>query len=241
MKLHGYLLGLTLFTATAGSSLADPIVLKFEGIPDGNSIGNYYNGTGGGANNFGISFSSNAIAYCLNTLTAPCPNNPITSTVSRGGLGDPNSQTGGLYFIGASTVNGSFADDAAGFTGGFSLFYLHDSNAQGPASVNIYSGLDGTGTLLATLSLPNMPIDACSPTYAAYSCPLNPAGIAFSGTAESVQFINIEKDSAFDDVTFGSAIPDPSPVPEPSTFAMMLTGAGAAFTQVRRLLAASRT
>jgi hypothetical protein len=77
-------------------------VLKFENIiPAGSTntpIGNYYNGGGGPANNFGISFSDNALALCLNTPGVVCSN------TSRGGQGDPTSQNGGLFFLAGATL-----------------------------------------------------------------------------------------------------------------------------------------
>jgi hypothetical protein len=234
MKLHGYVLGVSLILGAAGSALADTVVLKFENIiPSGvqsSPVGDYYNGTGGAGNNFGISFSSNALALCLNT-----PGNACSNT-SRGGLGDPTSQNGGLFFL---TGSQTFMNDAAGFSDGFSLFYTAISQT---GSLSVYSGLNGTGTLLASLNLPTTP-STCSSTYDAGFCPFVPIGVAFSGTAQSISFAGVANQIVFDDVTFGSVTPgDPGTpaVPEPSTLVMMLTGAGAAVAQLRRRLSASR-
>jgi len=93
------------------SALADPVVLKFEGIvPQGQStatVGNFYNGGGGAANNFGITFSSNALGVCLNTLGALCGQGNVHG--SRGGLGDAASQNGSLFFLLGSQT---YMDDA---------------------------------------------------------------------------------------------------------------------------------
>jgi hypothetical protein len=219
--------------AAAGPALADTVVLKFEGINapgiQSTPIGNFYNGGGGPANNFGITFSSNALAVCLNTLgTTPCSN------ASRGGLGDPTSQTGGLFFL---TGSQTFLDDAAGFTTGFSLFYSAVNGTGG--SLGVYSGLDGTGTLLGTLALP-VTTSSCS-GYSAGFCPFFPVGVSFSGTAESISFAGVANEIVFDDVTFGSATPgQPSTVPEPASLMLVLTGAGAGVEGLRRRLLASR-
>jgi hypothetical protein len=234
MQLGKHLLAISLGLGLAGTAFADTVVLKFENIiPSGSQsapIGNYYNGTGGPSNDFGISFSTNALALCLNTPGTSCSN------TSRGGLGDPTSQQGGLFFLQGSQT---FMNMPAGFSDGFSLFY---SAINSPGSLGVYSGLDGTGTLLATLNLPLTP-STCSGIYGAGFCPFDPVGVSFSGTAESISFAGVANQIVFDDVTFGSATPgEPGtpPIPEPSTLVMMLTGAGAAMTQLRRRMLASR-
>ena len=89
-----------------------------------------------------------------------------------------------------------------------------------PGSVNVWSGRDGTGTLLASLTLPVTPSDTVSGCIGGF-CPFYPIGVAFSGTARSVEFAGVENQIVFDDVTFGSVTPG---VPEPSTWAMMMLG-----------------
>jgi hypothetical protein len=239
MTFRTKLLTIGLSLAFAGTAFADTVVLNFEGIntpyPTENYafINNFYNGgtssVGTSGTNYGISFSSNAQAICLNT-----PGN-LCSNTSRGGQGDPSSQEGGLFFLSGDQT---FLDDAAGFTTGFSLFYT----AIGvPGSLSVYSGLDGTGTLLATLDLPITPSD-CDPSYEAGFCPFVPIGVAFSGTAESISFAGVENQIVFDDVTFGSVNPgNPGTTPEPSSLAMLLTAAGAGAGFLRRKLQASRS
>lgn len=216
-------------TSTAFASTID---LTFEGIASpanpNPAIGNYYNG--GAGPNYGITFSSNALAICLNTTTVNCSN------TSRGGLGDPNSQGGGLFFLSGSST---YLDDAAGFTTGFSLNYTAVSQT---GSLGVYSGLDGTGTLLATLNLALTSTGSCS-GYNAPFCPFVPVGVAFTGTAESIAFSGVANQIVFDDVTFGSTTPGPSPAPgvtpEPSSIALLLTGVGALGSQLRRRIKSS--
>jgi len=111
--------GVTLFAIPATASAQ--VVLDFEGVnatyPSGFAqVSDFYNGgmssDGTSGTNYGVSFSDNALAICLNSLTVSCSN------TSRGGLGDPNSQRGGLFFLtGAET----FLNLAAGFDTGFFL------------------------------------------------------------------------------------------------------------------------
>jgi hypothetical protein len=231
MKLRHGLIALALGLASVGSALADTTVLTFEGINSSTSsetpIESFYNG--GGGPNYGITFSSNALALCLNSLDVTC------SDTSRGGLGDPNSQQGALFFAdGSQTV----MNDPTGFTTGVSLVYTAP-NVGG--YVSIYSGLDGTGTLLGTVDLATTNPTGC-PDYNAALCPFFPAGLTFAGTAESVAFGGAANQIVFDDVSLlgtPSVQPsNPAPVPEPAPIVMLATGLCAAAIPLRRKLLA---
>lgn len=204
--------------AASGAAQAGVISLNFEGInstyPSGFAfINGFYDGgtssDGTSGTNYGIAFSSNAQAICLNSLTVVCSN------TSRGGLA-PGSDKGALFFLSGGAA---FMDVAAGFTTGFSFNYT--DVLVGGGFVDVYSGLDGTGTLLASFALP-ITTSNC-PGYTAQFCPFFPVGVSFSGTAHSIEFGGVENQIVFDDVTFGSATPG---VPEPLTISLF--GAGLA-------------
>ncbi len=213
----------------AGSAGASVVDLNFEGInatyPSGFAfINGFYNGgtssDGTSGPNYGVSFSSNAQAICLNSTTVFCSN------TSRGGLA-PGSSEGGLFFLSGSSTT---IDVAAGFTTGFSFNYTDPFSAAG--TVDVYSGLDGTGTLLGSFTLGGTPDGATAcPGYGANFCPFVPIGVAFAGTAESIVFGGVANEIVFDDVTFGSSSPG---IPEPATWAMMLAGLAGAGAMVRR-------
>ena len=214
---------------TAGSAMAAVIDLTFENIapyPNGNNvfIENYYNGgtssIGTSGTNYGVSFPSNALLICLNTIGTTCSN------TSRGGLGDPNSQLGALFFL---TGSSTFLDYAAGFQNGFAFNYTAISVG---GSVTVWSGLDGTGTLLATLNLPTTVSGPC-PGYNAGFCPFFPAGISFAGTAMSLDFNGVADQIVFDDVTFGSSHVG---TPEPSSLLLLGSGVLGLAGMVRRKL-----
>lgn len=200
-------------------SHAATVVLDFEGVnatyPSGFAfVNDFYDGgtssDGTTGTDYGISFTSNAQAICLNTPGISCSN------TSRGGLGDPDSQLGGLFFLsGAET----YMNVAGGFDTGFSFFY---SAVNQTGSVSVYDGLNGTGNLLATLSL-GLTTSDCDSTYNAGFCPFVATGITFSGTAMSVSFAGVADQIVFDDVTFGSETPGPV-VPIPA--AVWLFGSG---------------
>ncbi len=208
------------------SAQASVIVLDFEGInpsyPSGNNtqIENFYNGgtssIGTTGTNYGVSFGSNALNLCLNTTGLDCSN------TSRGGLGDPNSQRGGLFFLdgGATTMN-----VAAGFETGFSFFY---SAINQGGSVQVFDGLDGTGNLLTTLNL--SPTTSSCQGVGAF-CPFVAAGVSFAGVARSVNWGGVANQVVFDDVTFGSSTPGQTPVP--GTLALVGLGL-AGLTRLRR-------
>lgn len=223
----------TTFVAIPRSQAAT-ISLNFEGIDaagGGNTtvINNFYNGgtSGGGTSgvNYGVTFSPNALALSLNTLS-----NPGVSNTSRGGLGDPSSQNGGLIFLSGTQT---FINYSSGFDTGFSLFYTAVNN---PGSISVYDGLNGTGSILASLSLP-LTSSTCPSTFNANFCPFAPVGVSFAGTAKSIGFAGVANQIVFDDVTFGSVTPGTptTAVPEPFTIVGTLIGATAAFRMRKRL------
>jgi len=234
MKLKMAACAAALLCALGGSAQAAVVSLNFEGVnatyPSGfANILEFYNGgvssDGTTGTNYGVSFGSNALAICLNTLSGSCSN------TSRGGLGDPNSQKGGLFFLDGSQT---FMNMAAGFDTGFSFNYVSVSFS---GSVGVYDGLNGTGNLLATLSL--APNSGSCPGYNAGFCPFSAKGVTFDGIGKSISFAGVANQIVFDDITFGSAIPGPDTgpgngVPEPATWAMMIAGFGMAGAALRR-------
>lgn len=191
----------------AGSAQAQ--VLTFEGIHAGggdSAVGNFYNG--GGGPNYGIEFFGNARA--------------ITSFVGEcGGTGNFALQPSGcgiLYFAeGAATG----MNRAAGFTTGFSLFYASLYTA---GSIEVYEGLNGTGTLLGSVALPANGSGTSNPACSGMEfCPWVASGLTFAGSAKSVLFSGGASFIGFDDVTFGSSTPG-NEVPEPSTYVLMAAG-----------------
>lgn len=209
------------------------ITLNFEGIaPYPNlsdiPIDNYYNGGAAGDGaigpNYGVTFSASAQLLCLNTLTVFCSNS------SKGGRG-VGSELSALDFS-APQPTSVWIDVAGGFTTGFAMDYSDPYFAQ---TVGIYSGLNGTGTLLASGTLPLTPY-GCKP-YRADFCPFENFSLAFSGTAKSVVFTG-KFSPGYDDLTFGSTTVS---VPEPGTLALLGLALGLAPLALRRRRAASRS
>jgi hypothetical protein len=199
------------FASTANASIS----LSFVGLQDQEPILNYYDGGFGGFGsgpgpNYGITFGADSLAII---------------SEDNGGSGNFNGapyDTIAFFLIGS----GDIMNKASGFTTGFSFFY---SSPFLPGSVTVWSGLDGTGTELADLTLATTPHGGpgCDKDY----CPWVPIGVTFAGTAESVVFTGSADRIGFSDITLGSASPG---TPEASTWAMMVVGfAGLGFAGYR--------
>ncbi len=199
-------------TVLIGSASADIIILNFEGLQNNEGVLSYYNGglgslgSGPGPSD-GVTFTSNGNAYI--------------SDQDGGTGGFAGNPSGDTAFAFVNDGNPAIMDVAAGFTTGFS-FYYSAINSTGP--IDIYSGLDDTGTLLATFTPPTTPSGhGSNPACVNDSfCPFFAYGVSFSGTAMSVDFTGTENVVAFDDINLGSATPDVAP--EPAAFGLVGLG-----------------
>jgi hypothetical protein len=193
----------SLLVASAFALLAIPAraepVLTFEGLMNHEPVADYYDGGKGGFGtgpgpNDGITFSSNALALIRAT---PFPNDPSPPTVLLlgnfgQGPGQPLSMT---------------MDVTDGFSQSL-IFY--DVVIGRAATIKIYSGLDGGGTMLAQDTIPTGP-EAFGPAMT----------LSFSGNAQSVVFTGGNLQLALDNVTFGAAA-----VPEPAGWVSLAVGIG---------------
>jgi hypothetical protein len=207
MKIRVLLIAGALLSLGSQAAKAGTVTLTFGGLEDNEQILNYFNGGLGGNGSGpgpsdGIVFGSDAMAIIAD---------------ANGGSGNfanaPNGDTTTMYFLSGA---GDVMNVAAGFTTGFSFFY---SAINLPGTVNVYSGLDDTGTLLASLTLPVTPEILPAPdggreVFDNWA----PVGVTFSGTAESVDFTGTANEIGFDEITLGSETPGgTAPTPEPST------------------------
>ncbi len=187
---------------SATSAFSGPITLDFEGATSFASVADYYNGgtDGAGASfdaNFGVSFAGDALA------------------LSNDGTG---SGANGEFFThapSAGTVLAPVGADAAlnrsvGFINTASFYY---SSSQ-VASVSLFSGLNGTGTLLGSFNLLANATLGCSDSA---FCHWDLASLAFNGVAQSIQFGSAAGVAGFDNVTI-------TPVPVPAAIWLMLSG-----------------
>ncbi|MCU0781933.1 MAG: hypothetical protein MUF04_12640 [Akkermansiaceae bacterium] len=194
-----------LFGASVVGGMAATTVLTFEGLGNNEAISNYYNGGLGGNGsgpgpNYGVTFSSNALAL----IDADAPG-------GTGNFGGEPSPSTTMYFLSGAAATLNYA---AGFTTGFSFFYTAINQ---PGFINVYDDVNGTGNLLASLSLPLTPNSGAPDPTGAFS-PFLPIGVSFQGIAKSVDFGGAVDQIGFDNITFGSDTPG-GVVPEPGNFA----------------------
>ncbi len=168
----------------AAPAFAAMLTVDFEGAPSFASIDNYYNG-GAGAN-LGVNFSLPALALA-NDGTGSGPNGEFFS----------NAPTPGTVMF--ATDVATYMNVAAGFVGAVNFYY---SSAGGSTTVNVYSGLNGSGSLLGSISFGE------NSTNAAPFDTWSLASVAFGGTGQSISFgdnVNV----AYDNVSV-NAVPLPA-------------------------------
>jgi hypothetical protein len=168
--------------------------LTFEGLRDRESVLNYYNGGLGGNGSgsgpaYGVTFSPNALAII---------DGDAGGTGNFGG--EPTPSTILFFLTGTAIMN-----VPSGFTTGFSFYY---SAINSPGTVTVYSGVNASGSVLASIPLPLTPHSGAPDPTGEFS-PLVPVGVSFSGTARSVDFSGTVNQIGFDNITFGSQTPTP--------------------------------
>jgi hypothetical protein len=187
---------------TSAPAFAADTLIDFETVTSFASIANFYNGgtdsAGHGGSNLGVSFGGDALGLVNDVLGPYFSNAP--------------SAIGVMAPVGAdATMN-----VAAGFTNAISFFY--SSSSFLPGAVSVYSGLDGTGQLLASFNLvANAQAGGCSDSP---FCRFDQLSSTFVGTAHSVTFGNAAGFAGFDDIRI-------SAVPEPTSALLMALGVAA--------------
>jgi hypothetical protein len=183
--------------------------LDFQGAGAYNFIDNYYNGgtndAGASGTNYGISFGPDALSIDNDEFFEYFSNAPTP---------------GALSATGADAA----LNMAAGFSGEVSFWYSASENT----TVSVYSGLNGSGSLLATFSLVANAQDGCSDT--AY-CNWDYASLNLAGIGQSIQFGTAAGVAGFDNVTVNE-------VPVPAAAWLLLSGLGGLGAVSRRRKAA---
>jgi hypothetical protein len=205
--------------------------LTFGGQVNGTNINSFFDGgtdaygtAGGAANNVGVTFST----------PAEFLNAGYNGTGFNGGSGKfenvPSGAAGVLYFAGVPTTTTPILDDATGFSGISFNYSLLSNTASYASTVTLFSGLNGTGTQLGTLSLSAAGTNvACTSAHDEF-CTWSSTGIAnLGGVAESAVFNGDART-----FTEYDAIALTTPVPLPAGFWLLASGVAALGVKCRR-------
>ncbi|OYU99311.1 MAG: hypothetical protein CFE45_13420 [Burkholderiales bacterium PBB5] len=169
--------------AFAGNTL-----INFETVTSFASIESYYDGGADGAGaigpSLGVVFTGDALGLANDFVTY------FTHAPSPIGVMAP---------VGAdATMN-----VASGFAGAVSFAY---TASQFVGQVNVWSGLNGTGDVLASFNLVKNAQRGCSDSP---YCRFDTMTSTFAGTAHSMTFGNAANVAAFDDIRI-TAVPEPT-------------------------------
>lgn len=177
--------------AASATHAATPVLFDFETPTSFASIATHYSGGTDGAGvagpDFGAVFGGDLLALRNDAAGPYFANAP--------------SPLGVMF---AAAADAAVVNVAKGFTGAIALSYASSSFVlQG---VNVYSGLNATGRLLASFNLvDNAQASGCS---GAPYCHFDQLSSSFSGVARSISFANAANMAAFDDIRI-SAVPEP--------------------------------
>jgi hypothetical protein len=162
--------------------------IDFDAITTGATVDKYY---AGGLDSLGETGPDYGVAFTLGDWV---------TTTDFGETSQPNL---------------AYSDSGLGMMdafGGMTGFVKFSYGAGTDTTINIYSGLDGSGTLLASRLL------TANSIYG-----FDWATITFSGNAHSVQILGDPGNFGWDDISFGG-LSDTGSVPEPASWALMLGG-----------------
>jgi hypothetical protein len=208
MKNAPLLTALLMSLGAATPALAQVVLVTFETPTSFAPIETHYAGGTDGAGvagvNLGVSFGGDALALQNDALGPYFSNAP--------------SPIGVMAPVGPA----AFMNVPVGFT---DLSFFYSSSAPVVAGVKVWSGLNGTGAVLASLDLASNAQLGCSDTP---FCRFDSLSATFSGVAQSVSFGDAALVAGFDNVRITA-------VPEPTTLVLMALGlAGVAGVARRR-------
>jgi hypothetical protein len=215
MRIHGslttVLAAVVLVLSAAVPVRGGLITMTFSGLKQGEQIQSYYNGGNGSMGSgpgpmFGVTFTANANVLTDEKNYVGEPSRPEVML-----LLSPNPNVPGGQPISATM------DVPSGFVSDLFLYYGSVGATQ---SVQIFSGLDGTGMMLASMALPQTSMT----TTATFSGQID---ISFKGVAQSAVFNGGNNQVVFDNISI-------STVPAPGSLVLLAEGAFCLLMGLRR-------
>lgn len=209
MKIFSAAAAAMAFFAAAPVFAQNLVTIDFDGTAGyANPILEYYNGGTDGQGrtgpDYGVSFTDAAAALSNDDLGPYYANSPSPIAV--------------MFAFDSSAV----MNVAEGFVDRLAFYYSSAQNVLD--AVNIYSGLNATGTLLASASLfGNSQIACAGSPY----CRFDLTSVKFAGLAKSISFDGDAPNVLFDNITITA-------VPEPSTYLLLAAGLVAVLGAKRR-------
>jgi hypothetical protein len=190
------------------------VTLTFGGQVNGTNINTFFDGgtdaygtSGGAANNVGITFTTPAVFE----------NAGYNGSGVNGGTGKfehvPSGAAGVLYMSGVPTTTTPIMNDASGFSSlSFNYSVINNSSTYAGGTVQLWSGLGGTGTLLDTLTLGTAATTvACSSSHDEFCSWSSASTGALGAVAESAVFLgNARIDTEYDALSLNTAVPLPA-------------------------------
>lgn len=186
---------LSTFALTSGA-MALPVLLTFEGMQDREGIGHFYNGGfadlgSGPGPSFGITFSLGAQAV---------------TDFDDGGTGNFANEPSPGSILSFTSANSAVMNVAVGFETAVSAYY---SSISAFGGISVYSGVDGTGTLLASIALNPLGSDPFGGDPNGAFNRWQQVNLNFQGLARSVVFTGTTNQIAFDNIAFENIVPAP--------------------------------
>jgi hypothetical protein len=232
---------LTLIGGVANAQLVELQQNAQDPLPSGSYADNYYNGgfagnsyTSGPIQNYpasgpgpslGFTFSSNANVQSGGVNQGKFQNLPT----------DPDNNTQVLYF---SVLGGSTTTDTINFSTGFTgvtfNYALASNDPDYDQTADVWSGLNGTGTLLGTIALNSAATTIPGTTrqyiYTTWSSATDDS---LSGVGQSVTF-GVANSAPSENLEIDAFTVDAVPIPEPATYgAAVLAGVGLLLASLR--------